>query len=100
MKVYRSTCGSVRKRLIKWRLDAARKQGNKCYWCQAPFTEENKPTTEHIIPLSEGGIDDKRNIAAACAKCNNERDRIVYPKIFKKFKKVKTQIYRKRKEVA
>lgn len=46
-------------------------QGGKCYWCGLPFTKvKRKPTIEHVIPRTKGGIHDDSNIVAACSPCN------------------------------
>jgi 5-methylcytosine-specific restriction endonuclease McrA len=34
---------------------------------------EDRPTFEHIVPLSDGGEDAPTNLAIACFSCNNRR---------------------------
>ena len=57
------------------RTKAAESQGQKCIYCEAPFTPDNPPTFEHIIPKSKGGLDEPSNCAASCGPCNRERGR-------------------------
>ena len=35
--------------------------------------QDNAPTFEYVIPLSEGGTDDPGNLVVACLGCNSER---------------------------
>lgn len=48
------------------------KKSPKCNWCSAELTMETA-TLEHIIPLAKGGLDNKNNMALACAPCNHGR---------------------------
>jgi len=45
-----------------------------CCYCAKIFLM-NDLTIEHIIPRSHGGTNDEKNIALACAPCNQERGR-------------------------
>jgi len=45
-----------------------------CCYCRDVFFF-TELTIEHIIPLSHGGTNDEKNIALACAPCNQERGR-------------------------
>ena len=55
----------------------AESQNWKCCWCGKTMTEQpnkrNSVTREHIIPKSQGGGEDRSNIAAACNRCNSKR---------------------------
>jgi hypothetical protein len=52
-----------------------------CHWCgsdvifgeETPAKKVKLATKEHLVPLSEGGSNHRRNIAIACKKCNNHR---------------------------
>ncbi len=44
-----------------------------CCYCGSPFSKRKKRTDEHIIPKSRGGVDNRYNIADACAPCNRLR---------------------------
>jgi 5-methylcytosine-specific restriction endonuclease McrA len=52
-------------------------QGHQCCWCRKRMIEagplDDRPTLEHIVPLSEGGEDTPANLAVACFRCNNRR---------------------------
>ncbi len=49
------------------------KQNNICLSCNQLFSDKNKPTQDHIIPLSRGGWHNKENIQALCLKCNSKK---------------------------
>ena len=44
----------------------------KCIYCDTKLTPENA-TTDHIIPISEGGNNCQVNILICCNSCNSER---------------------------
>ena len=48
-------------------------QGNKCLKCGKEFTEEERPTRDHVIPLSRGGKDTTDNVCALCHRCNAQK---------------------------
>jgi hypothetical protein len=51
-----------------------------CYWCDQPWTEERRPTHDHIIPLSKRGSNTPENSVASCLKCNLIKgDRLFHP---------------------
>ena len=45
-------------------------QNNRCLKCGKEFSEEERPTRDHVIPLSKGGKDTKENVCALCHRCN------------------------------
>ena len=45
-------------------------QNNKCLKCGIEFTEEERPTRDHVVPLSRGGKDTRDNVCALCHQCN------------------------------
>jgi len=52
----------------QWRKLRARvlmRDGHRCQLCGAPATD-----VDHVLPVSEGGPDDPRNLRALCASCN------------------------------
>lgn len=65
-----------------------KEQSGLCYWCKEPMTNEpgyylanNKYRTppdlctiEHLTPTSEGGTNEKQNLAVACFSCNTKRN--------------------------
>jgi 5-methylcytosine-specific restriction endonuclease McrA len=44
----------------------------KCIYCGCKLNESNA-TTDHIIPISEGGNNSQVNLIVCCFDCNNER---------------------------
>lgn len=44
----------------------------KCIYCSTSLTNENA-TTDHIIPISNGGNNAQVNLVVVCFDCNNER---------------------------
>ena len=53
--------------------EARRRDGDICIWCGRPFTEQVRPTTEHVVPRVKGGPSWLENEVAACRRCNGER---------------------------
>lgn len=49
--------------------DIAHAQRNKCAYCRADF-QKVKRHTDHIVALSRGGSNDRRNIQLLCSSCN------------------------------
>jgi 5-methylcytosine-specific restriction endonuclease McrA len=46
-----------------------RKEFNSCAWCGKEGTE----TIDHVIPISESGVNDRRNLVIACRSCNSSK---------------------------
>jgi hypothetical protein len=67
-KVPRSTQGKRRRHAAI--LNVASRDGWSCIYCGCPLTAETA-TIEHVVPLSQGGIDRMVNMALACAECNH-----------------------------
>jgi 5-methylcytosine-specific restriction endonuclease McrA len=68
----------------QWRKRIAKKQSNHCYYCSTTFDDNNlqlRCTLDHFLPISLGGIDDRKNTVAACFRCNNRKDNL-HPKDF------------------
>ena len=42
---------------------------SKCYWCG----KKCKPTRDHVIPVSRGGLDTIQNVVVACMACNTSK---------------------------
>ena len=51
--------------------EAALAQGLQCAICGDAFTDDNKPTWDHIEARSRGGGDDAANAQALCRSCNS-----------------------------
>ena len=51
--------------------------GWRCHWCEQPTRLEsgwmNTATTEHMVPVSQGGTNEPWNITSACRRCNGTR---------------------------
>jgi 5-methylcytosine-specific restriction protein A len=43
-----------------------------CYHCEEKFARENL-TMDHLIPLSRGGLSNKKNIVVSCKQCNSHK---------------------------
>lgn len=55
-------------------------QKGRCAYCRIKITQENKHV-DHIIPISKGGRNDRRNLQVLCRTCNvkkHDRDPIDY----------------------
>jgi hypothetical protein len=50
---------------------AAKKIGDRCFYCGCEFTEENQATLEHLLALNTWGSFAFENCTAACADCNS-----------------------------
>lgn len=49
----------------------------KCIYCNNKLTIENA-TTDHIIPISNGGNNAQVNLVVTCFDCNNERGNVPF----------------------
>lgn len=47
--------------------------GNKCICCGCQFEKPERPTKDHIIPISWGGSDDITNWQPLCKECNSSK---------------------------
>jgi hypothetical protein len=52
---------------------ALERDGPTCVWCGRPFTDQIRPTTEHVVPRVKGGPSWPENEVAACRRCNSDR---------------------------
>lgn len=46
------------------------RDGDRCFYCGDPFSDERPPTKEHLVPQTAGGPDHIANLFLACADCN------------------------------
>jgi len=53
-------------------------EGDICYLCDLPFSDKNRPTIEHVHPLSKGGTWDLDNLRLAHKKCNTDKGNRVF----------------------
>lgn len=62
-----------RKPTPKWVKDSLLyREGNRCAKCKCNL-EKQKPTLDHIVPLSKGGTNDIINLQFLCYSCNQEK---------------------------
>lgn len=54
----------------------------KCIYCECHLTQENA-TTDHIIPISNGGNNAQINLVVVCFDCNNERGDLEFTEYLK-----------------
>lgn len=47
-------------------------KNSKCIYCSSKLTLDNA-TTDHIVPISEGGNNSQVNLIVCCESCNTER---------------------------
>lgn len=69
-------------RHIQNRIKIREKQGGRCCYCLQPMVLSDRPpwkqppnaeTLEHLRRRSDGGRNNRDNIALACKRCNEER---------------------------
>lgn len=53
-------------------------QDNRCIYCNAQFTDEIRPTEDHILAVADGGTNWALNIVMACWRCNCRRSDIPF----------------------
>lgn len=71
-KQIKNTNKKERITLEQWQ-EILKLQNNKCIGCGREFNDELKPTLDHIIPLSKGGLHTIDNIQALCQSCNSKK---------------------------
>lgn len=70
-----------RARTGEYKRNAATVRANatRCYMCGDPFTPDNPPVADHIIPRAHGGSDELSNLAPACRRCNGKKGATLPP---------------------
>lgn len=53
-------------------------QEGRCIYCNAHFTDDLRPTRDHLVPLSYGGTNWALNLVLACRSCNSRRAEIPF----------------------
>jgi 5-methylcytosine-specific restriction endonuclease McrA len=48
-------------------------QGNRCLYCNVKFSDDIRPTRDHLISAAYGGSNWALNIVLACRSCNSRR---------------------------
>jgi len=67
-------------------LKAARRQGGKCFVCEAKLGVRNRPCGDHIIARSSGGRNTDENCAAICHNCNTRKGAMTLARYMAKFR--------------
>ena len=73
--VKRRTSGFA-KEFLQW------SKNPKCIYCENSLTMENA-TSDHIVPISEGGNNCQVNLMVCCKDCNNERGNMEFNQYLK-----------------
>lgn len=53
-----------------------RLQRNRCAYCRGQFGPSLKPALDHIIALSRGGSEDRKNLQYLCQSCNSKKNNL------------------------
>jgi 5-methylcytosine-specific restriction endonuclease McrA len=53
-------------------------QKHRCLYCNAKFTNENRPTKDHLLAIVAGGTNWAANIMMSCRRCNSRRGDIPF----------------------
>ena len=53
-----------------------KRDGDGCFFCDEPFTEENPETIEHLLAITSGGSNGIANLALAHEQCNMDAGNI------------------------
>lgn len=53
--------------------DILRLQKGKCAHCRKKFGKNLKPSVDHILALSRGGSNDRKNLQFLCGSCNSRK---------------------------
>jgi 5-methylcytosine-specific restriction endonuclease McrA len=69
-------------------------KNSKCIYCKTKLTLENA-TTDHIVPISEGGNNSQVNLIVCCERCNSDRGN----SNFYDYLKIKNKSYKNKKVI-
>lgn len=69
-------------------------RNSTCIYCDSKLTNSNA-TTDHIIPISEGGNNCQVNLIVCCKDCNNERGNME----FVSYLKIKKPVFKNTKRI-
>lgn len=50
-----------------------KKSNGRCWYCGTHFTAKQRPTRDHLVPRSKGGLTVGRNLVLACTGCNGAK---------------------------
>ena len=56
--------------------DILRLQKSKCAYCRVHFSKIVIPNLDHIVPLSKGGTEDRKNLQYLCKPCNSKKNNL------------------------
>jgi hypothetical protein len=49
-------------------------RSSRCHWCKRKWTKERRPTLDHVVPLSKGGLHVIGNAVCSCRSCNSRKN--------------------------
>lgn len=65
---------SMAKARARWKIREVARAKKRCPHCRERFDDGDRlPTVDHIVPLSRGGRDEKRNWQLMCKACNRKK---------------------------
>ncbi|MGY3845267.1 HNH endonuclease [Streptomyces hydrogenans] len=67
-------------KIARIRANLLARDGDACFYCRRPFTDDLPPTFDHYIPRVLWRTWRQRNLVLACAPCNNAKgDTLPWP---------------------
>ena len=58
-----------------YKFESYSEQKGKCFYCKCPMNR-HLSTADHLIPISKGGLHNRKNIKASCRECNETKSNL------------------------